>query len=110
MYTGELFGVEYLYSQTGSCLPTDTDNLDEQIDEDEELETDPSVPSSTLILEEHPSTVESESDEDEDEDGDAECHIIIFGINKTISLVTSRSSIQTQESSSDSRGIQAGIK
>lgn len=81
MYTGELFGVEYLYSQTGSHLPLD--NLDEQIDEgfnEEELEADPSVPLSTLILEEHPSTVAySKSESDEDGDTDTEvCHIIIF--------------------------------
>jgi len=68
-YTGEAFGVEYLYEQTGFMFPRKEDDLDAEIDEGfddnmdmdvEEEETSHSEDMATVAL---PTDLESEEDE-----------------------------------------------
>ena len=71
-FTGELFGVCYLYNQTGrSFTATDGNQLDTEIDEGfgdvDGLEESPSVITTcTMDQDEHPITVAPPDDPDED--------------------------------------------
>ena len=72
-YTGELFGVCYLYNQTGRSLTASgPDQLDSQIDEGfgdvDELEESSSVTTYTVDQDEHSITVAPPTDPDSDED------------------------------------------
>ena len=72
-YTGELFGVRYLYNQTGkSFTATGPDQLDAQIDEGfgdvDELEESSSVATHAMDQDEHFVTVAPPADPDSDED------------------------------------------
>ena len=73
-YTGELFGVRYLYNQTGrSFTATDGDQLDTQIDEGfgdvDELEESSSVATTCAMdHDEHPITVAPPADPDDEDE------------------------------------------
>ena len=73
-YTGELFGVEYLLSQTGASFCPKEEDLDVEIDEgfadfdelvDEWVNQQPK-PDDITVTPSHPPT-DSENDDDEDE-------------------------------------------
>lgn len=70
-YTGELFGAEYLYSQTGYALSPKGEELDKEIDEgfDDMSEEDSSdSPSPTLTASEADMTIAPPDDPDSDGD------------------------------------------
>ena len=74
-YTGELFGVEYLYQQSGYHFVKDEDNLDSQIDEGfedyEDSPLDQLAAATIAAAQEDPSIVapsESDSDDDDEEE------------------------------------------
>lgn len=68
-YTGELFGVEYLYSQSGYTLSPKEEELDKEIDEgfDDMSEEDLASPPTVMISE---SDVTIAAPDDPDGDGD----------------------------------------
>ena len=79
VYTGELFGVNYLYDQTGLRLDSSEDNLDREIDEGfEDVEEDELTTGSIPVLEEDHEYLsiyppeESEEEEEEEEAAGAE--------------------------------------
>ena len=70
-YTGELFGVEYLYSQSGHTLSPKEDELDKEIDEGfgDMSEEDAAAPP-TLMASESDITIAPPDDSDSDGDDD----------------------------------------
>ena len=54
MYTGKLFGVEYLYDQAGLRLNSSEDNLDREIDEGFEDVEEDELATGSHVLEEDP--------------------------------------------------------
>ena len=79
-YTGELFGVEYLFRQSGIVLNTQGDELDKQIDEGfEDIDDTEDLDYTALDPEDHHTAaclVESDSEEDETEVYIQECIIL----------------------------------
>ena len=74
-YTGELFGVEYLYQQSGYHFVKEEDDLDSQIDEGfedyEDSPLDQLAAATIAAAQEDPSIVapsESDSDDDDEEE------------------------------------------
>lgn len=72
-YTGELFGAEYLYSQSGYTLSPKEDELDKEIDEGFGDMSEEDTASPTLMASESDVTIasleepDSEGDEDQEE-------------------------------------------
>ena len=68
-YTGELFGVEYLYSQSGYTLSPKEEELDKEIDEGfGDVSEEDTVSQTTLMASESDITVAPPDDSNSDSD------------------------------------------
>ena len=87
-YTGELFGVQYLYDQAGLCLYSSEENLDREIDEGFENAEDELMAASMPTFDDDPEYLSIYHPDESEDDDEEEVYKIQFDGGGTMAAIS----------------------